>query len=114
MPLYEYRCTKCGHRFEKIQSFNAEPERECPKCHGPLIRPLTAPAFQFKGAGWYVNDYASKSSSKGPESAPESKSGDAAKASTSDGKPAEGKASESKPATAPASESGSSKPGSAT
>jgi putative FmdB family regulatory protein len=111
--LYEYRCTKCGHRFEKIQSFNAEPESECPKCHGPLIRPLTAPAFQFKGAGWYVNDYAHKSSSRGSESASESKTGDAANASTSDGKPAEGKASESKPATAAASESGSSKPGSA-
>ena len=113
MPLYEYRCTKCGHRFEKIQSFNAEPEHECPKCHGPLIRPLTAPAFQFKGAGWYVNDYAHKSSSRGSESASESKTGDAANASTSNGTPAEGKASESKPATAPASESGSSKPGSA-
>ncbi len=68
MPLYEYRCTQCGHRFEKIQSFNAEPEQKCPKCQGELIRPLTAPAFKFKGAGWYVNDYASKSSAKSSES----------------------------------------------
>ena len=58
MPLYAYRCTKCGHRFEKIQSFNSTAETECPKCHGALERPLTAPALQFKGAGWYVNDYA--------------------------------------------------------
>lgn len=72
MPLYEYRCTQCGHRFEKIQSFNAEPELECPKCQGALIRPLTAPAFQFKGAGWYVNDYAAKSSAQSSESTPES------------------------------------------
>ena len=56
MPLYAYRCTKCGHRFEKIQNFNATPESECPKCQGVLERPLTAPALQFKGAGWYVND----------------------------------------------------------
>ena len=62
MPLYAYRCTKCGHKFEKIQSFSAEPERKCPKCDGPVERPLTAPRLQFKGAGWYVNDYASKSS----------------------------------------------------
>ncbi len=63
MPLYEYRCTQCGHRFEKIQSFTAEPETACPKCGGSLQRPLTAPALQFKGAGWYVNDYAPKAAS---------------------------------------------------
>ncbi len=63
MPLYEYRCTQCGHQYERIQSFNSEPEVECPKCGGVLQRPLAAPAFQFKGAGWYVNDYAGKSAS---------------------------------------------------
>ncbi|MFP5249023.1 MAG: FmdB family zinc ribbon protein [Acidobacteriota bacterium] len=63
MPLYPYRCTQCGHRFEKIQSFNSEPEKTCPKCGGVLERPLTAPGFQFKGAGWYVTDYASKGGS---------------------------------------------------
>ena len=57
MPLYAYRCTKCGHRFEKIQNFSADPEIECPVCHGILERPLTAPRLHFKGAGWYVNDY---------------------------------------------------------
>jgi putative FmdB family regulatory protein len=62
LPLYAYRCTQCGHRFEKIQSFKAEPEKVCPKCGGPVERPLTAPGLQFKGAGWYVNDYAPKSS----------------------------------------------------
>jgi putative FmdB family regulatory protein len=64
LPLYEYRCTACGYSFEKIQSFSAEPERECPKCHGVLIRPVTAPALRFEGAGWYVNDYAGKGGSK--------------------------------------------------
>ena len=62
MPLYAYRCTQCGHRFEKIQNFSAEPEHVCPKCGGVLERPLTAPRLHFKGAGWYVNDYAAKSS----------------------------------------------------
>ncbi|HEX7728935.1 MAG TPA: zinc ribbon domain-containing protein [Terracidiphilus sp.] len=67
MPLYPYRCTQCGHRFEKIQSFSAEPETVCPNCgKSTLERILTAPALQFKGAGWYVNDYSGKSSA--PES----------------------------------------------
>ena len=60
MPLYPYLCTQCSHRFEKIQKFGAKPEQACPKCGGPLERPLTAPGLQFKGAGWYVNDYAAK------------------------------------------------------
>lgn len=60
MPLYAYRCTECGHRFEKIQHFRSKPELVCPNCQGLLERPLTAPAFKFKGSGWYVNDYAGK------------------------------------------------------
>ena len=69
MPLYPYRCTKCGHRFEKIQKFDAEPEKACPQCDGVLERLLTAPGLQFKGAGWYVNDYAGKSGGSGSEPA---------------------------------------------
>ena len=50
MPLYAYRCTECGHKFEKIQNFSAEPEKECPKCHGVLERPLsTAPGLSSRG-----------------------------------------------------------------
>ncbi|HEX8711638.1 MAG TPA: FmdB family zinc ribbon protein [Terracidiphilus sp.] len=116
MPLYEYRCTRCGYRFEKIQPFSAEPERECPKCQGELVRPLTAPAFQFKGAGWYVNDYASKSAPASESSATEPKSGadDAKKSGTSDdGKKsapaAESKPAASSPAPSPAPSSGSAK-----
>jgi putative FmdB family regulatory protein len=59
--LYAYRCTQCGYHFEKIQHFSAKQERVCPKCHGVLERPLTAPRLNFKGSGWYVNDYAAKS-----------------------------------------------------
>jgi putative FmdB family regulatory protein len=55
LPLYPYRCTQCGHRFEKIQKFNDEPLTECPKCGGALERPLTVPGLKFVGAGWYAN-----------------------------------------------------------
>ena len=73
MPLYPYRCKECGHKFEKIQKFGAKPEEVCPKCGGALERTLTAPGLSFKGAGWYVNDYASKgSSSKESSSATDS------------------------------------------
>jgi len=73
LPLYAYRCTVCGHKFEKIQSFSAEPERQCPKCGGPVERPLSAPRLQFKGAGWYINDYASSSGGSNSESGGEAK-----------------------------------------
>ena len=70
MPLYAYRCTKCSHRFEKIQNFSAEPEQVCPQCGGALVRPLTAPALNFKGSGFYINDYAGKSPAVAADSAP--------------------------------------------
>ncbi len=61
MPLYEYQCKNCGHRFEKIQKFSDEPIRECPQCHKQTVEKLiSAPAVQFKGEGWYVTDYARK------------------------------------------------------
>jgi putative FmdB family regulatory protein len=91
LPLYEYRCTSCGYSFEKIQNFSAEPERECPKCHGVLIRPVTAPALRFEGAGWYVNDYAGKGSAKKADG-----TGDASAASASDGSSAKETKTESK------------------
>ena len=100
MPLYAYRCTQCGHRFEKIQNFSAKQETECPKCHGVLERPLTAPRLHFKGAGWYVNDYAAKSSEPASEGGSESNSKiDSVSASADSKTPA--KASET-PAAAPA------------
>lgn len=91
MPLYEYRCKNCGHQFEKIQSFSAPDEKECPVCHGPLERLISAPAIQFKGSGWYATDYASKPSSMKASAdsdgkKPETKSADkSAPTSSSDG-----------------------------
>jgi putative FmdB family regulatory protein len=74
LPLYPYRCTACGHRFEKIQSFDADPLTECPKCAGALERTLTAPGLHFKGSGWYVNDYASGASKSSAASEKKSES----------------------------------------
>lgn len=57
MPLYEYECTKCGRRTEVIQKFSDPLRKTCDVCKGPLKKLLSAPAIQFKGSGWYVNDY---------------------------------------------------------
>lgn len=57
MPLYEYECSKCEHRFEKIEKVTAPSRQRCPKCKGMAGRLQSAPAIQFKGAGWYVTDY---------------------------------------------------------
>ncbi len=62
MPLYEYLCVRCKHRFERIDKFTARKTRKCPKCGDKAQRQLAAPAIQFKGAGWYVTDYGGKSS----------------------------------------------------
>lgn len=60
MPIYEYRCRKCGEVFEKIQKFSDPPPGKCGSCGGSLERLLSSPAIQFKGSGWYVTDYARK------------------------------------------------------
>jgi len=57
MPLYEYECDACGHRFEVIRKFSDKPITECPKCRGALRKLQSAPAFQLKGTGWYATDY---------------------------------------------------------
>src|SRR6266581_1254539 len=61
MPLYEYECKKCGHRFEKIQLYSDKMVKKCPECGGQVEQMISAPAVQFKGSGWYVTDYAKKS-----------------------------------------------------
>jgi putative FmdB family regulatory protein len=91
VPLYEYRCKDCGHQFEKIQSFSAPDEKECPVCHGPLERLISASALQFKGSGWYATDYASKpkagsmkASADGDGKTPDKKSTDKPASTSSD------------------------------
>ncbi|HYV20067.1 MAG TPA: zinc ribbon domain-containing protein [Verrucomicrobiae bacterium] len=61
MPLYEYECKRCHHRFERIQKFSDPLVRKCPKCKvGRVEKLISAPAVQFKGTGWYVTDYGGK------------------------------------------------------
>ena len=80
MPLYEYECSLCRHRFERIQPVAAPPVMECPGCGGSVRRLIGAPALQFKGSGWYVTDYGSGRSrgttETGKESASSSGAGD--------------------------------------
>jgi putative FmdB family regulatory protein len=69
MPLYEYQCKKCGHRFELIQSFSAEDPTECPVCGGEVERLISTPARpHFKGSGFYSTDYAAKPAATGKSS----------------------------------------------
>lgn len=60
MPIYEYQCQECKHRLEALQQLSEPPLTTCPECEGELRKLFSAPAFQFKGSGWYVTDYARK------------------------------------------------------
>jgi putative FmdB family regulatory protein len=68
MPIYEYQCGECGKRTEAIQRLADEVLTICPSCGGPLTKLMSAPAFQFKGTGWYVTDYADKNKKSGGKS----------------------------------------------
>ena len=90
MPLYEYECGACGHRFERIQKFSDPPPSACPGCGGAVRKLMSSPAIQFKGSGWYVTDYARKGrstegSTEAKPASPQapSKSGPASESSTS-------------------------------
>jgi putative FmdB family regulatory protein len=73
MPLYEYQCDACAHRFEVIQKFSDPPIDVCPKCGGAVKKLLSSPAIQFKGTGWYITDYARSGSTSSSESKSETK-----------------------------------------
>ena len=120
MPLYEYQCEACGHRFEKIQKYSDPLETTCPKCGGAVHKLMSSPAIQFKGSGFYITDYAKKdyvSASKAEQDG--GKSDGAGKGESSDGAKSDKAASSgdasssSTPAAAPApapAKSGSAKP----
>ena len=104
MPLYEFECEDCKTRFERIQKFTDPNPDVCPACGKSQIRRMfSSPAIQFKGSGFYITDYAKKSSSEassGSKSASGEKSGDSGSSSSgSDSKPeakTESKSSETK------------------
>jgi putative FmdB family regulatory protein len=86
VPLYEYQCKKCKHKFEKIQKFSDRPIKKCPECGSPVEKVMHAPNVQFKGTGWYVTDYGGKSDKSktdgGPEKGGAEKSGSEKKETT--------------------------------
>ena len=84
MPIYEYQCDDCGHRSEAIQRLADDPLTECLECGGVIRRLISAPAFQFKGSGWYVTDYGGRKGGK-EEATSSTKKGDAKSEAKSDG-----------------------------
>lgn len=97
MPIYEYQCQSCGERREVLQRISDPPLETCDECGGEVRKLISAPAFQFKGSGWYVTDYARKGE------------GGAAEKSASNGGSEGEKTTESKSAGSDSSTSGSSK-----
>jgi putative FmdB family regulatory protein len=71
VPIYEYKCLKCRNEFESMQKFSDSPVKKCPSCGGGVKRLISRSSFQLKGSGWYLTDYAKKSS---PQDSKESKS----------------------------------------
>jgi putative FmdB family regulatory protein len=100
MPLYEYKCERCGETFEVLQKFSDEPLKNHAACGGVVERLISPSAFQFKGSGWYVTDYAkghdrgARNGSNGkdestakPEKAPAAKPAESKPAGTTDSAP---------------------------
>jgi len=91
VPIYEYRCTKCGHRFEAIQKVSDSHVSKCEKCKGKVERLISSPAIQFKGSGWYITDYARKGQSDPSDKSDKSgKSESSSSDKTSDSSSSEG------------------------
>ena len=85
VPLYEYECQECGHRFEMLEKVADSPLKVCVKCEGKVERLLSSPAIQFKGSGWYITDYARKGQTPSTESSEKSSEKTSEKTSESSG-----------------------------
>jgi len=81
MPLYEYECDACGHRFEVIQKFSDAPIDKCPVCGSTVHKLQSAPAFHLKGTGWYATDYAKSGSTGEPKGGKDGKKSEGASGS---------------------------------
>ncbi|MDF1757630.1 MAG: zinc ribbon domain-containing protein [Legionellaceae bacterium] len=91
MPIYEYKCSECGHEYEIIQKMSDDPVVECEKCHKPsAVRLVSAAGFQLKGTGWYETDFKHKGTPKEKTAVTEttstSSAADTAKSTTKDEK----------------------------
>ena len=82
MPIYEYRCSSCGHELETLQKFSDAPLATCPSCHkDALVKKVSAAGFQLKGSGWYATDFKGSGAKPAP-----SKTDAAATSGTADAK----------------------------
>ena len=69
MPIYEYKCTECDHRLEKLQKMSDDPIRDCPQCgKSALTKLVSATSFKLKGSGWYETDFKNKKKPDTPSS----------------------------------------------
>ena len=110
MPLYEYECEACQKRFEKIQKYTDAPPDVCPHCgKGPIKKLFSSPAIQFKGSGFYITDYAKKSTSEAGSKSSSEGSSSSSESKSSETKSSETKSSESKSDSKPSSGDSSSK-----
>ncbi len=96
MPIYEYECLSCNTRSEVMQRFSDPPPESCTDCGGELRKLISAPAFQFKGDGWYVTDYARKDKDKDKDGGKTNGSGEKT-AKASESKSSDSGKSDSKP-----------------
>ena len=100
MPLYEYKCVKCHKVTEKIEKVDGPHLKKCPHCGGKVEKMVSRSAIQFKGAGWYVTDYAGKSDTSKADGGSEKKETtakeDGAKGKEKDTKPKKAEAKKSK------------------
>jgi putative FmdB family regulatory protein len=113
VPLYEYKCRKCGRLTEKIENVSGPHLKKCPHCGGKVEAVITAPSIQFKGGGWYVTDYGGKSTdggSKTEKPAGETKETPAKDSSAKESSAKESSAKESSGKESPSKESSEKKP----
>jgi putative FmdB family regulatory protein len=98
MPIYEYRCSSCGHKLEALQRLADAPLVDCPSCQAAaLVKLVSAAAFQLKGSGWYATDFKSGSKPAAAEKPDAAKpAGEATSESKAESKP------EAKPESKPA------------
>lgn len=86
MPIYEYRCTSCGHQIEVMQKMSERPLRKCSKCAGRLEKLISRAAFQLRGGGWYAEGYAKDGGKKTASAKPDSGEASSSKAKSGDAK----------------------------
>jgi putative FmdB family regulatory protein len=111
LPLYEYQCEACGSRFERIQKYSDPPIAVCSSCGGSVRKLISSPAFQFKGTGWYVTDYArAGSGDSADKDSKDSKDAPAGKAEGSETAEKAGKSEESQKSEKPAKPADKAKP----